>query len=551
MSSFAAKSLFKKAVFSSSSLVVSLVAGGTLALSSFSTISYAQSAPSASPSPSGSLIPELVSAEASSAVEEQIARLDAAFLTLDNLDGEFADRDRIYYLRRLAEAYSDVDEHSRAIALLDRAVEIAFSAEYVDARPLFRAISTYISIGEIEAAEALMRRVVALDPLRGTEKLAQISRAYLATNAELAVFTLSQATDLLGDPSDWAEPGFAFMDVGILANAYGELADPAAGEGLSHLVALTDAGIEAYGLDKYSSVVALTVSQLAVAQAKQGNSESAERLVRQALEIVREGGEASFIVSTVAIAYGYIEDSAVAEQVLDELMQLTMRSLTSDDLVGSALAVGRIAVAYDKIGNQAQSERALTVLSENFGDSLTGLDVILSIHVGMGDAARSEAVVQKMFEMLPQLETINVAAFPLGYSELGGLINGYLQTTDDELARERLAMLETYFKDVQFDPHSVSTQLLRLARAAMEKGDQTAAQRLLFEAVSTLETSESLEQEQYFNTISNIALGYRSLENTQARQVGLDKLQQVANDRLDLAQRDSFNDKIIRARAGL
>lgn len=122
---------------------------------------------------------------------------------------------------------------------------------------------------------------------------------------------------------------------------------------------------------------------------------------------------------------------------------------------------------------------------------------------------------------------------------------------DDEFASERLAMLEAYFKDVQFDPYGVPAQLLRLAHAAMDKDDQEAAQRLLFETVSMLETSESLEQEQYFNTISNIALGYRSLENTQARQVGLDKLQQVANDRLDLAQRDSFNDKIIRARAGL
>ncbi|MEL7330394.1 MAG: hypothetical protein AAGJ69_11265, partial [Cyanobacteria bacterium J06559_1] len=250
---------------------------------------------------------------------------------------------------------------------------------------------------------------------------------------------------------------------------------------------------------------------------------------------------------------GYAEDKAVAQQALAEITALAVSNLSSGDPIGPVSALGAVAIAQKQLGNLAESEQALEIIVENFGESLYMLGGLLGIYSEMGDSPGQEAVIQQMFDKLPQLRNARlvVSDVTAGYAGISGLVEAYIQTTNDELAAERLALLESFFKEVEFDPLGRSGQLAIIAAAAAERDDYAAAQRLLQEATQALAADESLSERDYANAISRLAYGYSRLIDDGAKQVGLDQLQQIANDSLPPKQNNKLAGLITRARVTL
>ena len=460
--------------------------------------------------------------------------MDAAVLTTEHYDGEDADSNQIRLLRRLAQAYSALGEQTRAVELLDQATAIAQDSESRFLSPI-RIVPTYIKIGETEKAEALLDEAIAASDYIQTRYLLDIAAASVFTeNTELAASALSQAVDYLESSAAEENSRGSVYSVGSIAQAYSRLGDEtAAEEGLSRLVALIDAEVETDAIeDRSRGRLATALSQLSIAQSEQGNTDSAEALALQAMEIIRDGEQTGYIAADVAAAYGYIEDIDVAEQALLELTQLAMDDLSSNDPIGPVSALRAIAIADEQKGNTEKSEEALAVVTETFGDSLYMLGAILGIYTDMENVAAQETTIQQMFDKLPLLREAGLVVSDVtsGYAGIDGVVEGYIQTVDDELAQERLAMLERFFKEVQFDPLDTPGQLAILARAAARREDYATAQRLLAEATQQLETDSDFCQERCVSEIGRLANGYTWLEDDQARQDGFDRLQQVADD---------------------
>ncbi|MBE9064074.1 hypothetical protein [cf. Phormidesmis sp. LEGE 11477] len=489
---------------------------------------------------------------ASLTVEEKIDRLDAAVSTLDSDDSEDNDSDQIRLLRRFARSYSELGEQTLAVELLARAVAIAQESESSALSPI-RIIPTYIAIGEIEAAENLLAQVLDSSNQIRTTHLIHIAEAYSATeNHQLAASTLSQTVGYLEALASKENSSGSISSIGLVAQAYDRLEDPmVAEEGLSRLMVLVEAEGETEGVGRSSGRLAKTLSQLSIAQSNQGNAAAAAALAAQAMDIVRDGEETGYIVAAVASAYGHVEDKDVAEKALQDLKQLAIDDLSSVDPIGPTSALGAIAIAYKQMGNAEKSEKTLAITTEAFGDSLYMLGAILQIHTEMGDVSAQEETIQQMFDQLPLLRDAGLVVSDVtsGYAGIDGIVEGYVQTTDNELARERLAILESFFKEVQFDPLDTPGQLARLAQAAARREDYAAAQRLLIEAIQQLETDSTLCQEQCDHIISRLASSYTWLEDDQAKQAGFDRLQQIANNNLDSEQRNSVDNMLIRARA--
>ena len=528
---------------------------GTLSISSIPFAAYAQGEPSpttTSPLQNGQSLTESSSRRSAPTAEEKISRLDAAVLTTEHYDGEDADSNQIRLLRRLAQAYSALGEQTRAVELLDQATAIAQDSESRFLSPI-RIVPTYIKIGETEKAEALLDEAIAASDYIQTRYLLDIAAASVFTeNTELAASALSQAVDYLESSAAEENSRGSVYSVGSIAQAYSRLGDEtAAEEGLSRLVALIDAEVETDAIeDRSRGRLATALSQLSIAQSEQGNTDSAEALALQAMEIIRDGEQTGYIAADVAAAYGYIEDIDVAEQALLELTQLAMDDLSSNDPIGPVSALRAIAIAYEQKGNTEKSEEALAVVTETFGDSLYMLGAILGIYTDMENVAAQETTIQQMFDKLPLLREAGLVVSDVtsGYAGIDGVVEGYIQTVDDELAQERLAMLERFFKEVQFDPLDTPGQLAILARAAARREDYATAQRLLAEATQQLETDSDFCQERCVSVIGRLANGYTWLEDDQAKQDGFDRLQQVADDNLDPEQRDSVSSLLTRAR---
>ena len=481
--------------------------------------------------------------------EEKIDVLEAAVAKVDTYN---EDSQQVDALRGLAQSYSDLGLQGRAIELLDRAVAIVRNSNSQYLTPM-RVVPTYIEIGEVEAAEHLMAQIVA-DGNARTNYFIKVAEAYGSIgDAERELSTLSRTIDRLESLA--AQENQNIMSaIGSVATAYNSIEDeratPAA---LFRLVQLAENEIIMHGTEISGDRLAVTLSQLSVAYSKQGNAEQAEALAARAMEIIRSGEETGYTTAEVATAYGYIQDREISEPALATIRELAVDDLGSTDPIGPYSALGAVAIAYDRLGHTEKSEEAIAVLTDTFGDSLYMLGAILSLHVEMDNAAAKEATIQKMFEMLPLLREANlvVSDVTAGYSGLTGIVEGYVYTEDDAIAQERLALLESFFTEVHFDPLYFPGQLAILARAAASRGDRAAAQRLLEDGTQRLEADIDACERYCTGVINSLAAGYTRLEDDQARQSGFDKLQQIADDNLDDEVRDSVSNTLTLYRAVL
>ena len=386
------------------------------------------------------------------------------------------------------------------------------------------------------------------------KRLIDIADAYSATNnVELAASTLSSATDYL-EKRQGQEGRSIVSSIGTVAQAYGRLSsETAADAGLSRLVALLEAEVEANEAEISGSRLATTLSQLSVAQSQQGNTQAATALAEQAISVLQEWEVTGYIVAQVATAYGYLEDTAAVDQALVEMTQLAINDLDSTDPLGPVAALRAIATAYQQIGNFEKADDAIAIVEEKFGDSLFMLGAILAIHMDLENAAAQEATIQKMFDFMPLLleAEFTISDVTAGYAGITGLVEAYIHTADDVKAQERLTQLENFFTKVQFEPQGISAQLMMLVSAAVQRGDEAEAQRLLEKVVQMLEIVEAdseLCEEACAGLISRLARGYSWLEDDPVKQAGLDQLQQIAADNLNAEKREVINNAIIRAR---
>ena len=536
--------------------VSKLAAGSAIVLtvSGFPAVIHAQTA-SSGPNISVPTREQILAESFSPAVEEKIGWLDEAVLSYDNTASEDSDSDKIYAMRTLARSYSSLGSQTRAIELLDRAVTIAQESESRYLLPV-RIIPTYIEIGEIETAEDLRSQAMAPNGYIRTDYLIDIVDAYSAADRQdLALATLSQAVDHLEFVAATEEERSLVYSIGEFAQAYDQLNDKTATEAaLSRLVVLIDSEGEApgTGTGRTNGQLVTALSQLSIAQSNQGKPDVAEALVARAMALVRDGEKTGYITAEVARAYGYLEDTAVSEQALPRLTQLAIEDIDSTDPIGPVSLLSAVAIAYEQIGNTAKSEAALAIVTDKFEDPYM-LGAILGIYLEMDNDAGQEATIQKMFDWLPLLREaeFTVSDVTAGYSGISGLVEAYIYTADDALAQERLALLESFFTEVHFDPLYIPGQLAILARAAAARGDDAAAQRLLAEATQRLETDIDLCGRYCVGAINRIASSYTLLENEQVKQTGFNQLQQIANDSLDTEQKNAIRRMLIRARAAL
>jgi len=495
-------------------------------------------------------------AEAAAIRAKKIARIEAAVLTIETHAGEYSTKDKIDILLQMAKAYSTLGEQARAVELLDNAVQLTQedALERYPASP-FRVVPTYIYMGETDAAESLLAHMIEAGDDIKISHLTDMAAAYIATrNSELADGKLSLAIDALGEPADWASGSSFIYYIGEIAKQYTQLPDSSLAQaGLSRLLVFINDGADAYGPDRFNKQFAIALSQLAIGHTHQGNTQAVPSLLAQALARIQDGEQTGYITADVARAYGYAEDNAVAQQALAEITALAVSNLSSGDPIGPVSALGAVAIAQKQLGNLSESEQALAIIADNFGESLYMLGGLLGIYSEMGDSSGQEAVIQQMFDKLPQLRNAQlvVSDVTASYAGISGLVEAYIQTTNDELAAERLALLESFFKEVEFDPLGRSGQLAMVATAAVRRRDYASAQRLLIEATQALAADGSLSEREYANAISRLTYGYHRLIDDGAKQAGLDALQQIANDNLSAEQNSRVTGIITRARVTL
>ena len=364
--------------------------------------------------------------ESTPTVEEQIARLDAAVLTVTNNTDDFSPRNKIRMLRRMAEAYSELGEQTRAVKLLDEAVQVARDTAS-ERRPIapYSLATAYIDIGEITTAENLLSQVLESEDNLSTGQLISVAYAYdAAGNTARAASTRSFAIDLLGDPSVWegcgdwsCSPGNGLLSyVKSLAESYSQLPSSAdAQPELSRLTTLLEAGIEHYGsaaeadasnsgfqlhtIERYSGRIITSMTTLAIAHSHPGFEAAATGLLEQAMERVRTDEESGYTITEIATAYGYINDKAVVEQALSELTELAVSDLSPSDPVGPLFALGAIAATQQQIGNPELSEQAIQILLDEYGNSIYMLGGILGVYSRMDNVPAQQATIQQMLDL--------------------------------------------------------------------------------------------------------------------------------------------------------
>lgn len=532
---------------------------GTILLAgSFPTAALAQAAPSAALL----LTSEQVAVNASTdtappTVEEQIARLDAAVLTITESPEELSTRTKIRGLLHIARAYSELGEQAHSISLLAQAVQIAEDSSS-DSYPISPTIVIpgYIAIGETETAENMLAQTVASGERLQITQLITIAEAYGAVgNVEMATSKLSQAVEQLGHPTAEIHGGYYVSNLGSLAKSYSQLPESAiTQEELISLLLLTEAAIALYNEGDFNTEFVTAFSKIAILLSQQGNTEGAQTMLARAMERVRGGEETGYITAEVARAYGYLDDKAIAEQALSELMQLALNNLDSTDPIGPVSALGAIAAAHNQLGNPAQAQQALVPIEEAFGESLYMLGALLIIHTELENIPAQQAVIQQMFDKLPLLRNVRftVSDVTVGYSGLSGLLEAYIATTDDAIAAEYMVELESFFRETEFDPSGISGQLGMLAIAAARRGDDAVAQRLLTESAAMLTTEgEQLTERGRFTALYSLRNGYSLLENEQVKRAGFDAIAQLADRFLNAENQLKINNAIIRARAGV
>lgn len=153
------------------------------------------------------------------------------------------------------------------------------------------------------------------------------------------------------------------------------------------------------------------------------------------------------------------------------------------------------------------------------------------------------------------------------------LWRGYVATEDDAIAQTRLSALEDFFKDIRFAEQGFSGQLSTLASAAVARGDEASAHRLMIEAMELVTTpddqlipddprfnaaravslgGETFEQDQTVSVLSSLVKNYGTMQNEQLKAAGLEAIRQTAARKVETAERRArIEDVITWAYAGL
>ena len=564
----------------------------------------------ASPESSNSSVDNSFS-DYSQAPEEQMQRLDAALLTLEDIAPLTLEsthrKDTVATLSKLskiAEAYSRLNQQEKAIDVIEKAIAIA-KQSFPEGYPYHtvQLAIGYVNIGEQGRAEALLKQSLEanLTTSSGALKLvtiASLANAYSSLgNAEVTEAGLATlvtlATDI--DQPFWQNLSSQRRYVPEeLIRSYGQLPNSeTALEALSRLLEMDMRLAEspsASGL--ISDLSADRLSEFAKAYEQQGDTESAKRLLEQAMLILSDvkGRKLSQGISNVASAYGELEDTDTAEQSLE---QLTERLLTREPIfergispsvpeidlpIGFYIGVDRervyeeiepissIAIAYNKLGNLEKAQELTAALESRIkalpvvpsldaevvpfevSRAVSMLYPLSDIYKAIGDVPKQQVVLEEVFESLLTGEKIeNVVLSEIGIG-IPILLESYQKTVDDAIAQDRLSRLETLFRQVQFAELNGPGRLIILAIAVATR-DEAAAHRLATEVMHALSSNTLLSQSERADGLSILTGIYRTMQNEQLRQEGLGALSAIATEIIEPNLREDVEGDITRAYA--
>lgn len=539
----------------------------------------------------------LIALEASpSLATARLARLETARQIVDRRIEALEPSDKtpwqpIYDLAKLARAYSEAGEHTQAVDLLNRAVEFAeqYSVDdgYDYPKALVQIAPYYDSIGETAAADELLKQAieVALTSDSTGTMLGFVAEAYAKLgDKQVTEKGLLNIVELVTDPNSPAYNSLRGYSFGRFLEAYLQIEnDAAAREGLSKLLSSRIALLEASENEDHPNTLSFqTLSQFATAFGKHNDPETAKNLLAQVMERLRSNQEDErknlYRIGIITSAYGYLGDTVAAEQGLSELMEM-FRSINTfpqldnptkeqqlqaiyTNLYDDSAPLSTIAAAYGRIGNIEKAQEILGAYRdrlrqiENSGNVLL-FGPVVQAYEEIGDVAGQEDVLQQMFNEVPALKEgasqgVNIADVTPGYMGITTLLDGYIATPDDAIAQERLKVLEDFFRDIRYDEHAFSGQLTDLAAAALARGDEENAHRLMLDAMqlvgtpedqfipddprfNALKKGEDFEKSQQRHVLGSIARNYGQIKDEQMRAVGLEALELAAT-RIDDAK---------------
>ncbi|MEO0708982.1 MAG: hypothetical protein AAF050_25445, partial [Cyanobacteria bacterium J06649_5] len=523
------------------------------------------------------------SASVSSTPATQLERLDAVALTLTE---EGTPENRINILRRLAKGYGDIGKQERALQILDQAVLIA---EQITAPPLalsddsaredasdtttatesstaeqarrndasselaqryVRAIARiapdYSRLGDTKTAQNLLEQATETSLTltgryrSGGSELDKIVKAYtLIEEADVTEAGLLTLLDLVTDLEGpvWKNSNGPYIPKGMV-EGFAQLENAAvANEGLSRLYETKLAMLEASTAENKPDGLSIrTLTQFAIAHSQQNNADTAEALMAQAIEVIRNsdlGIRDLQTIGLVAEACGYLPDAAAGEQKLAELQQIIQTvelfpdqgelseeetlMAASRDLYYQISPLASVAIAYSKLGNLSKAQAIIAPMVDIFpanASSILDLERLAQIYELIGDVPSQQAILKTLFDLLPELKEIsssglNISDVTPGYLGVNSLWRGYVATEDDAIAQTRLSALEDFFKDIRFAEQGFSGQLSTLASAAMARGDEASAHRLMIEAMELVTTPDDqlIPDDPRFNAARAVSLG--------------------------------------------
>ena len=514
----------------------------------------------------------------------------------------------IYRLAGLARAYNEVGDREQAVELLARAVLIAkqYSVDngYDYPKALVQIAPYYDDIGEPEIADDLLKQAieVALTSDSTGTMLGFVAEAYAKIeDSQIKEEGLLNIVELVANSKGPARNSIGGYSLARFFTAYAQIEDSAAAsEGLTQLLELklVLADKAATTEDRRSVLSLGTLTQFAIAFGQHNNPEAAKELLDWAMEILRSSeeseGKSRYSIGMVASAYGYLGNIDDATPGLKELM--TMAQLTAPPLednlteeqklqaIHSKLyddlaPLSAIAVAYGRLGD---TEKAREILGsyierlrqiENSGSVLLFGSIVQS-YKEIDDLAGQESTLQQLFDEVPALKEIssqglNIADVTPGYLGITTLLESYIATPNDAIAQARLKVLEDFFKDIRYGEYAFSGQLSDLASAAVIRGDEENAHRLMLDAMQLVGTPEDqlIPDDPRFNVIrrsgenfdkvqqryvlSNMATNYGQIENEKIKSAGLEALKQAASKVEDPEFRADVEDAIALAYVGI
>ena len=528
------------------------------------------------------------------ATAEKIGRLDDAILTI-TVDSDDESRDirrKLKLLSRVAIAYGELGEQPKALKTLAQAEQIATeNADTFYSYPstVAEIASFYTKIGDTVAAQRLLEQAIALSHASSNPyAIGDIAEAYsLISPGDIAEAGLTSLVELIeeADSPLWEKRAPSVPTQ--LIEAYGRLENEAtANRGLSRL-------LDAQAPSSLDALIAYSV-----AYNQQNNTDAAQKLLAEAMESIRnhreDDGKIFFDIGKVAYGYGYLGNAPVAEQALAELVQIAdstrlfeaMELSEEEELIASLRRMeysltssSAIAISYSRLGNAAKAQESLAPLKERF-KALAETDLLASALLYLGplvqaygeidDIPEQEAVLQIMFDAVPKLQElasygITISDVTPGYLGITAIVEGYIATDDDAIAKERLQTLEAFFKTIRFAEGGFSAQLNTLAAAAIRRGDDATAQRLLDDARQLIGTPEDqflpddprfnvlggIEQVQIMKVLRHMIWNYNNIKDEQVRQAGLEASQQLAAKLLGPELKSEIDNAIVRAYAGL